>query len=156
MTHIGMAGAPLIVAAALVGACTRSDRSESAEVAARRADSASAAAAAKPTVRKVSNVMIGKRIGSNNLMTEPTFQFAPQETVYVSVATEGAEGADALTAAWRFQTGEVVQKGTESIRPGENTVFQLSQPKGLKPGTYKVVLFLGDDSVDTKVFAVKK
>jgi hypothetical protein len=156
MTHIGMAGAPLIVIAVLVGACTRSDRSESAEVATRRADSAKAAAAAKPTVRKVSNVMIGKRIGSNNLMTEPTFQFAPQETVYVSVATEGAEGADALTAAWRSQTGEVVQKGTESIRPGENTVFHLSQPKGLKPGTYKVVLFLGDDSVDTKVFAVKK
>src|SRR5437867_10417036 len=102
MTHIGMAGAPLIIAAALVGACTRSDRSESAEVAAGRADSAAAAAAAKPTVRKVSNVMIGKRIGSNNLMTEPTFQFAPQETVYVSVATEGAEGANALTAAWRF------------------------------------------------------
>ncbi len=156
MTHIGMAGAPLLVTAALVGACTGSGKSESAEVATRRADSAAAAPAAKPTVRRVSNVMIGKRIGSNNLMTEPTFQFTPQETVFVSVATEGAEGAGALTAAWRSQDGKVVQKTSEQIRPGENTVFQLSQPKGLKPGTYKVVLFLGDDSVDTKVFAVKK
>ena len=154
MTHIGMAGAPLVVAAALVGACTSSGKSESAD-ATRKADSA-AATPAKPTVRRVSNVMIGKRIGTNNMMTEPTFQFAPQETVFVSVATEGAQGADALTAAWRSQTGEVVQKTTESIRPGQNTVFQMSQPKGLKPGTYKVVLFLGDDSVDTKVFAVKK
>jgi hypothetical protein len=149
-----MAGAPLLVAAALVGACTSSEKSESADVGAGQADSA--AVAAKPTVRRVSNVMIGKHIGSHNMMTEPSFQFTPQDTVFVSVATEGAEGADALTAAWRFQTGEVVQKGTESIRAGENTVFQLSQPKGLKPGTYKVVLFLGDDSVDTKVFAVKK
>jgi hypothetical protein len=49
-----------------------------------------------------------------------------------------------------------VQRTTESIEQGKNTLFQLSQPKGLKPGTYKVVLFLGDDSVDTKVFAVKK
>jgi hypothetical protein len=156
MTHIGMAGARLIVTAALVGACTGSDKSESAEVVAGRADSAAAARAAKSTVRRVSNVMIGKRVGANNLMTEPTFQFTPQETVFVSVATLGAEGPGALTAAWRSQTGEVVQKTTESIQPGENTLFQLSQPKGLKPGTYKVVLFLGDDSVDTKVFAVKK
>jgi hypothetical protein len=149
-----MAGAPLIIAAALVGACTGSDKSESAAVAA-RADSA-AAAAAKPKERRVSNVMIGKHIGTNNFVTEPTFQFTPQETVFVSVATEGSEGAGALTGAWRSQNGEVVQRTTESIEQGKNTLFQLSQPKGLKPGTYKVVLFLGDDSVDTKVFAVKK
>ena len=154
MTHIGMAGAPLLVAAALVGACTGSDKSESAAVAAGRADSA--AAAPKPKERRVSNVMIGKHIGANNLVTEPTFQFAPQETVFVSVASEGTEGAGQVTAAWRSQNGEVVQKTTESIQPGKNTLFQLSQPKGLKPGTYKVVLFLGDDSADTKVFAVKK
>jgi hypothetical protein len=60
-------------------------------------------------------------------------------------------------AAWRSQTGEVVQQTTEFVRTGgENTAFQLTQPKGLKPGTYKVILFLGDDSVDTKVFVVKK
>ena len=39
---------------------------------------------------------------------------------------------------------------------GENTAFSLSQPKGFKPGTYKVVVLLDDDSVDTKVFVVKK
>jgi hypothetical protein len=150
-----MASALLIVAAALVGACTGSDKSESAAAATARADSA-AATAAKPKERRVSNVMIGKHIGTNNFVTEPTFQFTPQETVFVSVATEGAEGAGAMTAAWRSQNGEVVQRTTESIEQGKNTLFQLSQPKGLKPGTYKVVLFLGDDSVDTKVFAVKK
>jgi hypothetical protein len=154
MTHIGMAGAPLILAAALVGACTGSDKSESAVAATARADSA--AAAAKPKERRVSNVMIGKHIGTNNLVTEPTFQFTPQETVFVSVATEGAEGPGEVTAAWRAQNGEVVQKTTESIESGKNTLFQLTQPKGLKPGTYKVVLYLGADSADTKVFAVKK
>jgi hypothetical protein len=156
MTHIGMIGAPLIVTAALVGACTGSDKSESAAVATGRTDSAAAAPAAKPKERRVSNVMIGKHVGTNNLVTEPTFQFTPQETVFVSVATEGAEGAGEVTAAWRSQNGGVVQKTTEPIQAGKNTLFQLSQPKGLKPGTYKVVLFLGADSADTKVFAVKK
>ena len=49
-----------------------------------------------------------------------------------------------------------MQQPTEAIQTGQNTAFQLSQPKGLKPGTYKVIVFLGGDSVDTKVFVVKK
>ena len=90
-------------------------------------------------------------------MTEPTFMFSPQDTVYLSVAIEGSAGPGTLTAAWRSQNGEILQQSTEQIRPaGENTAFRLSQPKELKPGTYKVVLFLGNDSVDTKVFGVHK
>ena len=66
-------------------------------------------------------------------------------------------GNDSLTAAWRYQSGQIVEQSVQAARPGgENTVFDLSQPKGLKPGTYKVVLFLGGDSVDTKVFMVRK
>jgi hypothetical protein len=73
------------------------------------------------------------------------------------VATEGSVGPDRLTAAWRSQNGEVLQQSSEPVRPaGENAAFSLTQPKGLKPGVYKVILFLGDDSVDAKVFAVKK
>jgi hypothetical protein len=114
-------------------------------------------AAAKPVELKVSNVMIGRRIGAGNHITEPTFQFAPADTVYVSVGTTGTTGADHLTAAWRSQTGEIVQQSNEPIpAAGQNAAFQLSQPKGLKPGTYKVVVFLGNDSADAKVFVVKK
>jgi hypothetical protein len=62
-----------------------------------------------------------------------------------------------LTAAWRSQGGEIVQKSSEMAHAaGENTLFSLSQPKGLKPGTYKVVVLLDNDSAATKVFVVKK
>ena len=106
---------------------------------------------------RVSNVMIGRKIGAGNHVTDPTFQFTPQDTVYVSVATAGSGGSDHLTAAWRSQTGEILQQSSEPLPPaGENAVFRLSQAKGLKPGTYKVILFLGDDSADAKVFVVKK
>lgn len=157
MAHIAQVGSPLVVFAALAGACGRSDESGPASAKGGATDSAALAASASgSTVRRVSNVMIGKRIGPGNRMTEPTFQFAPEDTVYVSVATEGGGGTGVLTAAWRSQSGEVLQQSTAPVRPGENAVFQLSQPKALKPGTYKVILFLGDDSVDTKVFVVKK
>ena len=149
MAHLLLTGAPLALLAALA-ACggSKEDADHTA-----MADTA----AAKPVELKVSNVMIGKRIGTGKHVTEPTFQFAPADTVYVSVGTSGSTGADHLTAAWRSQTGEVVQQSSEPIpAAGENAAFQWSQLKGMKPGTYKVVVFLGNDSADTKVFVVKK
>ena len=150
MAHLLLTGAPLAMLAALV-ACGGSKEDPGTHTG--MADTAPA----KPVALKVSNVMIGKRIGAGNHVTEPTFQFAPAETVYVSVGTTGSTGADHLTAAWRSQTGEVVQQSSEPIpAAGQNAAFQWSQPKGMKPGTYKVVVFLGNDSADAKVFAVKK
>ncbi len=158
MAHITQIGPPLVVIAALAGACGGSDESRHTRGKSGATDSAAlAASAASSTARRVSSAMIGRRIGPGNRMTEPTFMFSPQDTVYVSMAIEGAAGPGTLTAAWRSQSGEILQQSTEPIRPaGENIVFRLFQPKGLKAGTYKVVLFLGDDSVDTKVFGVHK
>ena len=96
-------------------------------------------------------------MGRGNLITQPTFEFAPQDTIHVSVATEGSGGTSTLTAAWRSQSGQILQQTSEPVRhAGENIAFRLSQPKGLKPGTYKVIVFLDDDSVETKVFVVRK
>ena len=101
--------------------------------------------------------MIGKRIGPGNRITEPTFEFAPSDTVMSRLRWRVPSGSESLTAAWRSQSGQIVEQSVQTVPPkGENAVFDLSQPKGLKPGTYKVVLFLGGDSVDAKVFVVKK
>jgi len=155
MTHALLVTASSVVMVALLGSCGESDRSR-AEESGRQADSAKAMAA-KPAERRVSMSMIGKRLGAGNRVMEPTFQFAPQDTVYLSVAIEGSVGASKVTAAWRSQGGEIVQQTSEPVQDTDGSVaFSLAQPKGLKPGTYKVVVFLGDDSVDAKVFAVKK
>jgi hypothetical protein len=153
MSQITRAESAVIAAATLAVGCGGSD--EAARLAAQKAAADSAAAEASAP-RKVSGVMIGSRVDSIGRVTEPTFEFAPKDTVYVSVGTSGNTGSTGLTAAWRYQSGEIVDQSTEQVRPGANTAFSLAKPKGLKPGTYKVVLFLGDDSVDTKVFAVKK
>ena len=156
MAHITRSGAQLTAVAALAVACSGSEGSRAAgETGA--TDSAALAASAGPAELRVSNVMIGKRVGAGNRIVEPTFQFTPKETVYVSVGTEGSDGNGSLTAAWRFQDGEILLKSSEPVpAAGENAQFSLSQPKGLKQGTYKVILFLNEDSVDTKVFVVKK
>lgn len=153
MAHPSLAGALSVISVVLDVACSGSERSRNEETG-RSGDSAQSIAAA-PTPRRVSLVMIGK--GSGSRVTEPTFQFAPQDTVYLSVATQGSSGATSVSAAWRAQSGEIVQQSSQPIPPGgETAAFTLAQPRGLKPGTYKVVVFLGNDSVDAKVFAVKK
>ena len=156
MTHITRVGARLAVVAATIGACSGSEGSRAAEIEAAAMDSASLASSEASSVLKVSNVMIGRQIGPGNRITDPTFEFAPKDTVHVSVATTGSGEGGPLTAAWRSQSGEILQKSSQPVGAGENVDFQLSEPRGLKPGTYKVILFLGEDSVDTKVFVVKK
>jgi hypothetical protein len=95
-------------------------------------------------------------LAGSDRITEPTFQFTPKDTVHVSVATEGT-GGGMLSAAWRSQSGEILQQTSAPVAPaGENAAFHLSRPEGLKPGTYKVIVFLDEDSVETKVFVVKK
>jgi len=149
VAHLLFTGAPVVLLTSFI-ACGGSKGDHGIQTG--RADTA-----VQSVKLKVSNVMIGKRIGTGKHITEPTFQFAPTDTVYLSVGTSGSGGADHLTAAWRSQTGEVLQQSSQPIpAPGENATFQLSRSKGLKAGTYKVVVFLGNDSADTKVFAVKK
>jgi hypothetical protein len=155
MNHASLAEASSLAIAALLGACNGSEGSQSLHSTA-AADSARAMAA-KPAERRVSMVMIGKGLGAGNRVTEPTFQFAPQDTVYVSVGTTGSAGDSTVTAAWRFQTGEILQQTSERVGAADrNASFNLSQPKGLRPGTYKVIVFLGSDSVEAKAFVVKK
>jgi hypothetical protein len=107
---------------------------------------------------KVAGVMIGKRIGENNLITEPTFQFAPADTVYVSVSTEGMRDSAELSARWMFQTGKVVDSSGQTVTPEgkDNTEFHISNRKGWQVGTYNVTIYANGDSVDAKNFALKK
>ncbi len=153
MQHV----ARILLAAVVVGtaACGGGGDRSGTETAA-AADSA--ARAAVPEKFKVANVMIGKRIGANNLVIEPTFQFAPADTVYVSVGTTGKSDGTNLVAVWHYQDGKVVDSTAKTISPKgpENTEFHVVSPKGWKPGTYKVTIFSEGDSVDARTFAVKK
>jgi hypothetical protein len=156
MSPFTRVGIPLVAAGGLACACTRPDAAGEAEVGAATTDSAAAADPAGPTTLQVASVMIGRRVGAGNRVTEPTLQFSPSDTVHVSVTTVGS-GAGTLTTAWRSQSGAILQKSSEMAHAaGENTVFSLGAPDGLKPGTYKAVVFLDDDSVDTKIFVVKE
>ncbi len=154
MTHVARTLAAVAVVA-LIG-CKGKDAAR--PDAGTETGASTAAPAAVSKELSVSGVMIGKRIGDTKLITEPTFQFAPADTIYVSVSTEGVPESADLTAKWRFQTGQTVDSSTQTISPKgpENTEFHVMNPKGWPVGTYNVTIYANGDSVDSKNFAVKK
>ena len=146
---------------ALAG-CGSGDTSTAGMAAAAARDSAAKAdsARAEETSKKlkITNVMIGKRIGQGGRVTEPTFQFEPADTVYVSIGTVGSPDTAAFQARFTNQKGEVVDSSERTIQPKgrENTELHASQAKGWAPGPYRITIYADGDSVDSKTFAVRK
>jgi hypothetical protein len=152
---------PVTVGTLSLLACQRSPRDQGTETAAvdseaRAADSAVHAAAAGP--QRVANVMIGKRLGPQNRIAEPTFQFVPGDTVYVSMGVQGAPAEGSVATRWLAQTGKTLDSTAQPITVGDsaNKEFHLAQEKGWQPGNYLVTIYLNGDSVDSKTFAVRK
>ena len=151
----------LLGAAVLTAACGgKPERSpeETAALDSARAAANDSAAEANSKQLKVAAVMIGRQIGAKDLITEPTFQFAPTDTVFLSVATVGSPDSAALAAVVIGTNGKVVDSTGQTIKPKGHatTAFRAAPAGGWKPGTYRVTLYADGDSVDAKTFAVKK
>ncbi|HEX7336259.1 MAG TPA: hypothetical protein VF252_03540 [Gemmatimonadales bacterium] len=161
MRNVGRA--VLAVLIATLAGCGAQDTSPAARAAAAAArDSAARADSARAletaATLKITNVMIGKRVDQSNRVTEPTFQFAPNETVFVSIGTVGSPPSANFEARWTNQRGERVDSSKKTIQPsGRNhTVLQAGRAKGWAPGPYRITIYADGDSVDTKTFAVQK
>ena len=151
----------LLGAAVLTAACQgQPDRSpeETAAIDSARAAANDSAAEVNSKELKIAGVMIGRQLGANDLIIDPTFQFAPTDTVFLSVATVGSPDSAALSAVVIGQNGKVVDSTSQTIKPkGHATAaFRNAPDKGWKPGTYRVTLYADGDSVDAKTFAVQK
>jgi len=105
----------------------------------------------------VTAVELGKQIGADKRVTQQISSFAPTDTIYVSVVTNGTSPSAALTAKWTYQDGQVVNESTQTIAPTgpAATEFHIAKPNGWPAGTYKVEVSLNGRSTATKEFAVK-
>jgi hypothetical protein len=154
----------LTLATALLAGCSGRSGSRTAEgIESGSADSAaatrdSAARASEPQFLRVSNVMIGKRLGAGNLVAEPTFQFAPTDTVYLSVSTEGPPESGTLAAKWLSQKGKVMDSTSKALeaKGSQTSEFHVAPPKGWPEGVYLVTIYANGDSMAAKTFQVKK
>lgn len=105
----------------------------------------------------VTQIDIGKRIGTDKRITDATDDFMRNDTVYVVVQTSGSASSATLQSRWTFEDGQVVDQSSETIAPTGPAVteFHISKPDGLPKGKYKVEILLNGTSAGTKEFAVK-
>jgi hypothetical protein len=122
----------------------------------RKTDTGGTVGTSGTTVR-VTDVSLGRAIGGDKAITDGTDKFKPNDTIYASVATDGAASTATVRARWTFEDGQTVDESTRTIAPGgrERTEFHIAKPNGWPAGKYKLEVFLNGQSAETKTFEVQ-
>ena len=107
---------------------------------------------------RVSDIQVGKRLGSDQKVSDQTTSFGVRDTMYVAVITDGAAKDAKLTTKWTFNNGQTVKENTETISPtgGTNaTSFHVERKTAWPKGKYKVEVMLNGVSAGAKDIEVK-
>ena len=107
---------------------------------------------------RVSDIQVGKGVGSDKKVGDQTTSFGVRDTMYVAVITDGAAKDAKLTAKWTFNDKQVVKESSQTISPtgGETvTEFHVDKKSGWPKGKYKVEVMLNGVSAGTKDLEVK-
>ena len=106
---------------------------------------------------RVSDIQVGKGVGSDKKVGNQTTEFGVRDTMYVAVITDGAAKDAKLTSKWTYGT-QVVDETTQTISPagGETaTEFHVTKKSAWPKGKYKVEVILNGVSAGTKDLEVK-
>ena len=110
----------------------------------------------------VTSVDLGNAIGADSKVSATGTTFKPTDKVYASVSTATSDPAatvpGSLGAKWYFGTTEIPNTAKESqvnFNGTGHTAFDLSNPKGMPAGKYKVDISLNGAVVQSKEFEVK-
>jgi hypothetical protein len=101
----------------------------------------------------VTDVALGRSIGSDNRVVEEIGDFAPRDTIYATVETEGT-GSGTLVARWTFEDGQVVDEESRSVSGAQVSEFHVSHPDGWPAGHYEVIILLDGEEVERSGFDV--
>jgi hypothetical protein len=120
-------------------------------------EAAAPAPAPAPPAFAVQGIELGKSIGADKKVTAPSTSFGRRDTIYASVATEGAAPSKTISAKWTFQDGQVVKEQSESIAPTgpAATEFHISKKGPWPVGKYKVEVSVDGASAGSKDFEIK-
>jgi hypothetical protein len=106
---------------------------------------------------RVSGIDLGKSVGADKRVTAPSSSFAPSDTIYASVATDGSSPNVTLVARWTYQDGQLVNEETQTIAPSGPAVteFHISKPDGWPAGSYQVEVIANGASAGKRAFQVQ-
>lgn len=110
-----------------------------------------------PIVFRVTTVELGKEIDPGKRVRAPATTFAPGDTIYASVVSEGAAPEVTLQTRWTYEDGQVVDESKQVIAPAgpAATEFHIVKPDGWPAGHYKLEVSANGAPVATKEFVVE-
>jgi len=110
-----------------------------------------------PAAFRVTTVELGTAVDASKRVSAPTTSFAPSDTIYASVVSEGSAPEVELATRWTYQDGQVVEETKQVIRPAgaAATEFHVAKADGWPAGRYKLEVMANGSSVAEKEFTVQ-
>lgn len=105
---------------------------------------------------RIIDIEIGRAIGPDNRVTEPTEDFRPDDTIYASVVMLGTAESATLKAKWIDASGVLLDQTVRTVSPSGETVaeFHMVRPGGWEKGRYRVEILLDGVEVGEEEFGV--
>jgi len=159
MTRTTARGAALATALIVLGtlaACKKKDDATLTDTTSMGTTTATIAVDTAPL--RVSDIQVGKGVGSDKKVGDQTSSFGLRDTMYVAVITEGAAKDAKLTAKWTYNDKQVVKESSQTISPAGGTTateFHINKTSAWPKGKYKVEVMLNGVSAGTKDLEVK-
>lgn len=155
MPRVAALASALFLAGALA-ACNKKDDTTLTDTTSLGTTTATVAIDTAPV--RVSDIQVGKGVGSDKKVGDQTTSFGVRDTMYVAVITDGAAKDAKLTAKWTFNGKQVVKESSQTISPtgGETvTEFHVDKKSAWPKGKYLVEVWLNGVSAGTKDLEVK-
>ncbi len=114
------------------------------------------ARASRPAQLRVTAIELGREVGPDKRVREPSGSFAVRDTIYASVLTDGTAPLANLTARWR-RGGELLHETTQTIAPEGETAseFHVWDPRGWpRGGGYEVEILVDGVPSGSRPFSV--
>jgi hypothetical protein len=105
----------------------------------------------------VSDLSLGKSVGADKKVQAPTDTFAPKDTIFASVSTDGSAPSSVIAVKWTFGDGQTVKEDSKSIAPTGPAVteFSIQKASGWPKGNYKVEVTVDGKPGPSKTFRVQ-
>ena len=148
--------ATALILAGTLAACKKKDETTLTDTTSLGTTTATVAIDTTPV--RVSDIQVGKNVGTDKKVGNQTTSFAVRDTMYVVVITDGAAKDAKITTKWIYNGKQVVKESTQTISPtgGETvTEFHVDKKTAWPKGKYKVDVSLNGVAAGSKDLEVK-
>jgi hypothetical protein len=148
--------ASALLLAGTIAACNKKDNTTVTDTTAMGTTTATVAVDTAPL--HVSDIQVGKGVGSDKKVGDQTTTFGVRDTMYVSVITDGAAKDAKLSTKWTYNGRQVVNESSQTISPTGGTTateFHVDKKSAWPKGKYTVEVMLNGASAGTKDLEVK-